>query len=132
MPKPLLILVLLLALAMGSTSPVTAQSADQQVRVEEIAVSGNRRVAIGTVLSYLPVRVGDSVSRSSLSIALERLYETDLFADINIDLEGSILRIDVVEKTIDAPSDQPLPKERHLFACDYEHVRRADENLLRD
>ncbi len=100
MPRPLLILVLLLALAIGSTSPVIAQSADQQVRVEEIAVSGNRRVAIGTVLSYLPVRVGDSVSRSSLSIALERLYETELFADINIDIDGTTLRIEVVENPI--------------------------------
>ena len=100
MPKPLLILVLLLALAVGTPAQSTAQSADDQVRIEEIAVSGNRRVAVGTVLSYLPVRVGDRVTRSSLSIALERLYETELFADINIDIDGAVLRIDVVENPI--------------------------------
>ncbi len=100
MPKPLLVLVLLLALVVGTPAPSIAQSADDQIRIDEIAVSGNRRVAVGTVLSYLPVRVGDRVTRSSLSIALERLYETDLFADIEIDIDGAVLRIDVVENPI--------------------------------
>ena len=100
MPRPLLILVLLLALAVGTPAPSIAQSDSEQIRIDEIAVSGNRRVAVGTVLSYLPVRVGDRVTRSSLSIALERLYETELFADIQIDIDGETLRIDVVENPI--------------------------------
>ena len=100
MPKPLLSLVLLLALVIATPKLSVAQSADEQVRIDEIAVSGNRRVAVGTVLSYLPVRVGDRVTRSSLSIALERLYETELFADIKIDIDGRVLRIDVVENPI--------------------------------
>ena len=100
MPKPLLCLVLLLALALATPAPSVAQSANEQVRIDEIAVSGNRRVAVGTVLSYLPVRVGDRVTRSSLNIALERLYETELFADITIDIDGAVLRIDVVENPI--------------------------------
>ncbi len=100
MPKPLLILVLLLALAAGTPVPSVAQTTNDQIRIDEIAVSGNRRVAVGTVLSYLPVRVGDRVTRSSLSIALERLYETELFADIKIDIDGETLRIEVVENPI--------------------------------
>ena len=100
MSRPLLILVVLLALVVGTPAPSVAQSAGEQIRIDEIAVSGNRRVAVGTVLSYLPVRVGDRVTRSSLSIALERLYETELFADIQIDIDGEILRIDVVENPI--------------------------------
>lgn len=100
MPKPLLVLVLLLALAVGTPTPSAAQSANDQVKIDEIAVSGNKRVAVGTVLSYLPVRVGDRVTRSSLSIALERLYETELFADIDIDIDGAVLRINVVENPI--------------------------------
>ena len=100
MPRPLLILVLLLALVVGTPAPSIAQSDSEQIRIDEIAVSGNRRVAVGTVLSYLPVRVGDRVTRSSLSIALERLYETELFADIQIDIDGETLRIDVVENPI--------------------------------
>ena len=100
MPRPLLVLFLLLALVFVTPAPSVAQSAGEQTQIDEIAVSGNRRVAVGTVLSYLPVRVGDRVTRSSLSIALERLYETELFADIQIDIDGEILRIDVVENPI--------------------------------
>ena len=47
--------------------PVQAQAATEQVRISEITVSGNRRVAEGTVLSYLPVQIGDVVSRGGLS-----------------------------------------------------------------
>ena len=36
-----------------------AQLADDQVRISEIRVEGNSRVAQGTVQTYLPVRVGD-------------------------------------------------------------------------
>ena len=36
-----------------------AQVSQDPVRISEIRVDGNRRVAAGTVKSYLPVRVGD-------------------------------------------------------------------------
>ena len=94
MPKLVLFFLLFLVSAVGVPPQSSAQTAEQAVRIDEIAVTGNRRVAVGTVLSYLPVRVGDRVSRSSLSIALERLFETELFADINIEIDGSMLRVE--------------------------------------
>ena len=100
MPKRLLIFVVFLALSVGTSMTSNAQSTEDQVRIDEIAVAGNKRVAVGTVLSYLPVRVGDLVSVASLSIAVERLYETDLFADIEMDIDGSTLRVSVVENPI--------------------------------
>ena len=100
MPKWALIFVCLLVYALGSSPQAMAQSNDSQVTVDEIVISGNKRVAVGTVLSYLPVRVGDRVTRSSLSIALERLFETELFKDIDIALDGRVLRVTVVENPI--------------------------------
>ena len=100
MPKLVLIFLLFLVSAVGLPPQSSAQTTDQNVRIDEIAVTGTRRVAVGTVLSYLPVRVGDRVSRSSLSIALERLFETELFADIDIEIDGSVLRVSVVENPI--------------------------------
>ena len=100
MPKLVLIFLLFLVSAVGLPPQLSAQTTEQAVRIDEIAVTGNKRVAVGTVLSYLPVRVGDRVSRSSLSIALERLFETELFADIDIDIDGSVLRVSVVENPI--------------------------------
>ena len=72
MPKLVLIFLLFLVSAVGLPPQSSAQT-DQNVRIDEMAVTGTRRVAVGTVLSYLPVRVGDRVSRS-LGIALERLF----------------------------------------------------------
>ena len=101
MPKLVLIFLLFLVSAVGLPSAIVgADRQNRTVRIDEIAVTGTRRVAVGTVLSYLPVRVGDRVSRSSLSIALERLFETELFADIDIDIDGSVLRVSVVENPI--------------------------------
>lgn len=117
MSKWALIFACLLVFALGAPPQTVAQSSDSQVTVDEIVISGNRRVAAGTVLSYLPVRVGDRVTRSSLSIALERLFETELFKDIDIALDGQVLRVLVVENPIinriniegnDALSDERL------------------------
>ena len=100
MPKWALIFACLLVFALGVPPQSMAQSSDTQVAVDEIVISGNRRVAAGTVMSYLPVRVGDRVTRSSLSIALDRLYETGLFKDIDITLDGQVVRVAVVENPI--------------------------------
>ncbi len=94
-----------------------AQLVDDQVRISEIRVDGNRRVAKGTVQTYLPVKVGDLTTQSALSNALERLFETNLFQDIKLDLDGTALVVTVVENPIinrvniegnDAISDERL------------------------
>ena len=80
--------------------PVQAQATTEQVRITGINVTGNRRVAEGTVLSYLPVQIGDVVSQGGLSQSLERLFATNLFKDITLDLDGSVLTVTIVENPI--------------------------------
>ena len=66
--------VLLIVLMMGgsllSSSPVTAQSTADNQRIEAIEIEGNNRVATGTVLSYMSLRVGDLVSAGSMNLSL--------------------------------------------------------------
>ena len=114
------IAALLIVMTFGSVGVVPtafAQSSDEKVRINEIVISGNRRVAVGTVLSYLPLQVGDLAGSSALNIALDRLYETDLFRDIDMAIDGQVLRITVAENPIinrvniegnDAISDEKL------------------------
>ena len=83
-----------------SLMPVQAQATTEQVRISGIKVTGNRRVAEGTVLSYLPVQIGDVVSQGGLSQSLERLYATNLFKDIKLDIDGSVLTVTIVENPI--------------------------------
>ena len=80
--------------------PVQALATTEQVRISGIKVTGNRRVAEGTVLSYLPVQIGDVVSQGGLSQSLERLYATNLFKDIKLDIDGSVLTVTIVENPI--------------------------------
>ncbi|MEC8262273.1 MAG: outer membrane protein assembly factor BamA [Pseudomonadota bacterium] len=127
MPKLAFIFVCLLAFALASPPSVEAQSGDGQVSVDEIVVVGNKRVAVGTVLSYLPVRPGDRVTRGSLSIALERLFETELFKDIDIALDGSVLTVTVVENPIinrvNIEGNDVLSDDRLLEALDIQPRR---------
>ena len=100
MQKLALIFAIISISIAGWILPASAQSSDELVRVESIAIAGNRRVAESTILSYLPVQVGDRVSQGSLSIALQRLFETDLFKNIDIKLDGSTLQVTVLENPI--------------------------------
>jgi outer membrane protein insertion porin family len=94
------LLAICLCLNFAAVGPAASQSNDDAVRITEITVEGNRRVSIGTVESYLPVRIGDLLTRGALSTALERLYQTNLFQDITLDLDGSVLRVKIVENPI--------------------------------
>ena len=127
MPKLAFIFLCLLAFSLASPPSVVAQTDDSQVKIDEIVVTGNKRVAAGTVLSYLPVRVGDRVTRGSLSIALERLFETELFNDIDIALDGAVLTVSVVENPIinrvNIEGNDALSDERLLEVLDIQPRR---------
>jgi outer membrane protein insertion porin family len=127
MSKLALIFVIGFVSFFGAALPASAQSSDALVQVEQIVVTGNRRVADGTVLSYLPVQVGDRVSRATLSIALERLYDTDLFKDIDISLDGQTITVTIVENPIinrvNIEGNDALSDERLLEVLDIEPRR---------
>ena len=93
-------LVFSLFFLMGSVHSSLAQSSTDQVRISDIKVEGNLRVADGTVKSYLSIQVGDLTSLNALSNALSGLYDTDLFQDIKLDLDDSVLIVSVVENPI--------------------------------
>ena len=114
----------------------TAQVSEDGVRISEIRVDGNRRVAVGTVQSYLPVRVGDLTSPGSLSNALERLYETKLFQDIKLNLDGTVLIVTVVENPIinrvNIEGNDVISDERLLEVIDVQPRRIYNRKLAID
>ena len=127
MQKLALIFAVLVFSLVGSAVPVSAQSGNQLVEVEEIVIDGNRRVAASTILSYLPVRVGDRVTQSALSIAMQRLFETQLFKDIDVFLDGGVLNVTVLENPIinrvNIEGNDVLKDERLLDVLDIEPRR---------
>ena len=86
-------LALLTALA-ASVAPTIALAQTQAAQtgvVQTITVEGNERIEQGTVLSYLPIQIGDTVDPAKIDLALKALFRTDLFADVKIDLQGTNL-----------------------------------------
>ena len=88
---------LLLGAALVKNDTAHAQSGEV---VREIAVSGNLRVDAETVLSYLPLRVGERAEPAALDAALKALYATGLFADVQIAEQGGRLVVTVQENPI--------------------------------
>lgn len=70
--------------------------------VRHITVQGNERIETGTILSYLPISVGDAANAPRIDLALKTLARTDLFSDERIELnpETGDLLVKVVENPI--------------------------------
>ncbi|MBV9510883.1 MAG: outer membrane protein assembly factor BamA, partial [Caulobacteraceae bacterium] len=87
--------------APASTAPQQAATAPQSGVVQRIVVQGNVRIEQATILSYLPIQVGDVVSGAQIDLAVKSLFRTDLFSDVGIDLSpNGDLVVRVVENPI--------------------------------
>ena len=63
-----------------TTTPATGV---QSGVVCAIKVEGNERIEADTVISYLPIAVGDTVDPARFDLAIKTLFRTDLFADVS-------------------------------------------------
>ena len=93
MHKRLLLFVALLALAGGAL----AQSFKPFV-VKDIRVEGLQRTEPGTVFSYLPVKVGETLDEEKAQQALRALFATGFFRDVRLEVENGVLVILVEER----------------------------------
>ncbi|MGE4409989.1 MAG: outer membrane protein assembly factor BamA [Sphingobium sp.] len=82
----------LLAQTEPGAAPAAAPAVDPAARtIRSINVEGEQRLEAETILSYTKLRVGTTYTRESLDSALRDLYETELFADVQIrDNEGAL------------------------------------------
>lgn len=66
--------------------------------VSEVRVEGLQRLEIGTVLTYLPMSAGDTLNTSAARQAIQSLYKSGLFQDVQLERDGDALVIKVVER----------------------------------
>ncbi len=66
--------------------------------LQDVQVSGLERVAAGTVLSNVPVSVGQQFDDSMTAKVVRSLYKTGLFDDVRISRQGNVLLIKVHER----------------------------------
>src|SRR5580698_7100314 len=91
-----------LAVTMGAVwIPAAALAQAQQSGiVGRIVVQGNERIEQDTILSYLPIQIGDTWDAAKLDLAEKTLARTGLFSDEQITAQGDTLVVRVVENPI--------------------------------
>ncbi len=68
--------------------------------ISSITVTGTQRLEPDTVLSYTKLRQGQAYTQESLDQALRDLYETELFADVQIRNNAGALTVEVKENPV--------------------------------
>ncbi len=66
--------------------------------IKDIRVEGIQRTEAGTVFSYLPVKVGDTLSDDQASASIRALFSTGFFKDVSLKEEQGVLVVLVRER----------------------------------
>jgi outer membrane protein insertion porin family len=73
---------------------------DTETLAKNIVVEGAQRIDPATIISYMDIKPGDKYTQSDLSFALKNLYDTGLFADVNVLQKKNDLVVTVLENPI--------------------------------
>ncbi|MRR50177.1 MAG: outer membrane protein assembly factor BamA [Rhodocyclaceae bacterium] len=73
--------------------------------VKDIRVEGIQRTEAGTVFSYLPVRVGETMTDEKAAQAIKALFATGFFKDVRIEIQNDVLVVVLEERAAIAAVD---------------------------
>ena len=88
-----------------------AATAIEPFVIKDIRVEGIQRTEAGTVFSYLPVKVGETMTDEGASHAIRVLYATGFFRDVSLERDGDVLVVVVQERPSIAQIDFTGMKE---------------------
>ncbi len=69
-------------------------------KVNDIEISGNKRISKQTILVLSNISKGDDLGPSKINNSIKKLYNSNFFKDIKFDLTKGKLKIDVIENPI--------------------------------
>jgi outer membrane protein insertion porin family len=98
-----LMAALLLGTSLSIATPASAQVATTPVGggiIKTINVTGSQRLEADTVRSYIRLRAGTPYTTESLDAAIRDLFETELFADVQIRDNAGDLTIEIRENPV--------------------------------
>jgi outer membrane protein insertion porin family len=75
-----------------------AQAQQYNFRIENIELVGARRITLATVLTYVPVKIGDQLTPSLTREVMHALYATGFFKDVSLHRRDNALVIRVTER----------------------------------
>jgi outer membrane protein insertion porin family len=84
--------------------------------IKDIRVEGIQRTEAGTVFSYLPVKVGDTMDNEQGAAAIHALYSTGFFKDVKLKVDHGVLIVQVLERpsiaSIEINGTKDFPKDQ--------------------
>lgn len=84
-------------------------------QIKDIRVEGIQRTEAGTVFSYLPVKVGETLTPGRASEAIKALYATGFFKDVRLEVNNDVLVVTVEERpgiaSVDFSGMKEFPKD---------------------
>src|SRR3990172_547663 len=96
--------------------PALAAHAIDSFIVKDIRIEGIQRTEAGTVFSYLPVKVGDTMDDQQAAAAIRSLYATGFFKDVRLEVEQGVLIVLVRERpsiaSIELNGIKDFPKDQ--------------------
>ena len=87
-----------LTLALAAVFAVQPVFADEPFVVKDIRVEGIQRTEAGTVFSYLPVKVGETMTDEKTAAAIKALYATGFFKDVRLEARDGVVIVTVEER----------------------------------
>ncbi len=88
-------LLLLLALCCASIHPAFALD---PFKIKDIRIEGIQRTEAGTVFSYMPVKVGDTMDNEKAAATIKALFATGFFKDVRLEYDKDVLIVQVQER----------------------------------
>ncbi len=97
--------------------------------VKDIRVEGIQRTEAGTVFSYLPVKVGDTMGNEQAAAAIHALYATGFFRDVKLKVDHGVLIVQVQERpsiaSIEVNGVKDFPKDQLKESMKYAGLAEA-------
>jgi outer membrane protein insertion porin family len=114
----------------------TAMAFDPFV-VKDIRIEGIQRIEAGTIFSYLPVKVGETMTDEKAAQALRTLFGTGFFRDVRLEVERDVLIVVVEERPAIASIDfvgmsaiKPEDARKALRESNFQEGRIFDRAVL--
>ena len=63
--------------------------------VKDIRVEGVQRTEAGTVFSYLPIKVGDTIDDEKVALAVKALFATGFFRDVRLEMQDNVVLVEL-------------------------------------
>lgn len=83
---------------LGATAGLTPAQAFESFTVKDIRVEGLKRLELGTVLTYLPFAIGDTLDAATARRGIRALYDSGLFQDVSFSRDTQTLVVRVAER----------------------------------